>query len=129
MILGYRHPAVSEAIAAQLSVGPTLTLTHPVEVQVAQMLTEMVPCAEMVAFGKNGSDAVTAAVRLARAVTGREMILQYGGHGFHYWFVALHRRARRPTGARVARAPIPVQRSRARSRACSTSIPARLPRS
>ena len=47
----------------------------------------MVPCAEMVAFGKNGSDAVTAAVRVARAVTGREVILQYGFHGFHDWYV------------------------------------------
>ena len=49
----------------------------------------MFPCAEMVAFGKNGSDAVTAAVRLARAVTGRNTILQYGGHGFHDWYVAM----------------------------------------
>ena len=88
VILGYGHPAVTEAIASQLAVGPTLTVTHPVEVEVAELLTRMVPCAERVAFGKNGSDAVTAAVRLARAVTGREMILQYGGHGFHDWYVA-----------------------------------------
>jgi glutamate-1-semialdehyde 2,1-aminomutase len=90
VILGYRHPAVTAAIAAQLPVGPTLTLTHPLEVEVAELLRAMVPCAEMVTFGKNGSDAVTAAVRLARAVTGRELILQYGGHGFHDWYVALH---------------------------------------
>jgi glutamate-1-semialdehyde 2,1-aminomutase len=90
VILGYRHPAVTEAIATQLPVGPTLTLAHAIEVEVAATLTEMVPCAEMVAFGKNGSDAVTAAVRLARAVTGRETILQYGGHGFHDWCLALH---------------------------------------
>jgi glutamate-1-semialdehyde aminotransferase len=88
VILGYSHPAVSEAIVAQLPAGPTLSVTHPIEVEVASLLTKMVPCAEMVAFGKNGSDAVAAAVRLARAVTGRETILQYGGHGFHDWSLA-----------------------------------------
>jgi glutamate-1-semialdehyde aminotransferase/MoaA/NifB/PqqE/SkfB family radical SAM enzyme len=90
VILGYGYPAVAEAISAQLPVGPTLTLTHPIEVEVATLLTEMIPCAEMVAFGKNGSDAVGAAVRIARAVTGREVILQHGVHGFHDWYVAVH---------------------------------------
>jgi glutamate-1-semialdehyde aminotransferase len=71
-------------------VGPTLTLTHPIEVEVAALLTKMIPCAELVGFGKNGSDAVTAAVRLARAVTGKDLIFQYGVHGFHDWFVAIH---------------------------------------
>jgi glutamate-1-semialdehyde 2,1-aminomutase len=90
VILGYRHPAVEEAVQAQLAAaaGPTLSLMHPVELEVASALIEMVPCAEMVAFGKNGSDAVTAAVRVARAVTGREVILHYGGHGFHDWYVS-----------------------------------------
>jgi glutamate-1-semialdehyde 2,1-aminomutase len=90
VILGYNHPAVEQAVRAQLAgpAGPTLTLMHPVEVEVARKLTEIVPCAEMVAFGKNGSDAVTAAVRIARAATGREVILHYGGHGFHDWFVS-----------------------------------------
>jgi acetylornithine/succinyldiaminopimelate/putrescine aminotransferase len=50
----------------------------------------MVPCAEMVTFGKNGSDVLTAAVRVARAATGREVILQYGVHGFHEWFTCMH---------------------------------------
>jgi glutamate-1-semialdehyde 2,1-aminomutase len=90
VILGYNHPAVEEAIRAQLAVpaATTLSLMHPIELEVASLLTEIVPCAEMVAFGKNGSDAVTAAVRIARAVTGREVILHYGGHGFHDWFVS-----------------------------------------
>ena len=85
VILGYRHAAVEEAIRSQFAAGPTLSLPHPIQLEVARMLIEMIPCAEMVAFGKNGSDAVTAAVRIARAVTGREMILQYGIHGFHDW--------------------------------------------
>jgi acetylornithine/succinyldiaminopimelate/putrescine aminotransferase len=57
------------------------------------MLTEMIPCAEMVTFGKNGSDVVTAAVRVARAATGKQVILQFGLHGFHDWFTCLHRGA------------------------------------
>lgn len=86
-LLGYRHPAVEQAIRAQLDCGPTLSMMHPLEIEVAELLTEMVPCAEKVAFGKNGSDALTAAVRTARAITGREHVLQYGMHGFHDWYV------------------------------------------
>jgi glutamate-1-semialdehyde 2,1-aminomutase len=90
VLLGYRHPAVENAIREQLAAGPTMSLMHPVEVEVARLLTEMVPCAEMVAFGKNGSDVTTAAVRLARAATGREVILQCGFHGFHDWYTCLY---------------------------------------
>ena len=90
VLLGYRHPAVEQAIRDQLEAGPTMSLMHPVELDVARALTEMVPCAEMVAFGKNGSDVVTAAVRLARAATGREVIVQCGFHGFHDWYTCLY---------------------------------------
>ncbi len=89
VLLGYRHPAVEEAIRGQLEAGPTLTLMHPLEVEVATMLTEMVPCAEMVTFGKNGSDALAGAIRVARAATGREVIFQHGVHGFHEWFTCM----------------------------------------
>jgi len=87
VMLGYRHPEVERAIRDQLAAGPNLSLMHPIEVEVAEALVEMIPCAEMVAFGKNGSDGLTAAVRLARAITGRDLILQCGMHGFHDWFV------------------------------------------
>lgn len=87
VLLGYRHPAVEEAIREQLVAGPTLSLMHTVEIEVAEMLQSMIPNAEMVAFGKNGSDSLTAAVRLARAITGRRTILHYGMHGFHDWYI------------------------------------------
>jgi glutamate-1-semialdehyde aminotransferase len=90
VLLGYRHPAVEDAIVDQLRAGSLLSLMHPLEIEVAESLARIVPCAEMVAFGKNGSDVVTAAVRLARAVTGREVILQHGVHGFHDWYTCLH---------------------------------------
>ncbi len=89
VLLGYRHPDVERAIVEQVEAGPTLSLMHPVELEVAAMLKEMIPCAEMVTFGKNGSDVVTAAVRVARAVTGRDLILQHGVHGFHDWYVSM----------------------------------------
>jgi glutamate-1-semialdehyde 2,1-aminomutase len=88
VMLGYRNRAVEKAIHDQLSAGPMLSLMHPVELEVASLLTEMIPSAEMVAFGKNGSDVVTGAVRVARATTGKKHILQYGVHGFHDWYVA-----------------------------------------
>ncbi len=91
VLLGYRHPEVEEAIRAQLEAGPMLSLAHPVEVELAEALIEMIPCAEMVGFGKNGSDVTTAAVRLARASTGRDLVLQCGFHGFHDWYTCQYR--------------------------------------
>lgn len=88
-LLGYRHPAVEKAIINQLQAGPTLSLMNPIEIEVARLISELVPCAEMVAFGKNGSDAVTAAIRIARSVTQRDIVLQYGFHGFHDWYTCL----------------------------------------
>ncbi|MBI3847794.1 MAG: aminotransferase class III-fold pyridoxal phosphate-dependent enzyme [Planctomycetes bacterium] len=108
VLLGYRHPDVERAIVAQLEAGPTLSFMHPLEVEVATRLTEMIPCAEMVAFGKNGSDAVTAAVRIARSVTGRERILQHGFHGFHDWFVGVYPEVRGiPDAVRALVHPFP----------------------
>ena len=94
VLLGYRRPEVEEAIKSQLAAGPTLSLMHPIEVEVASILTEMIPCAEMVAFGKNGSDVLTAAVRVSRTVTKRQVILQHGMHGFHDWYMCLHPQVR-----------------------------------
>jgi glutamate-1-semialdehyde aminotransferase len=88
VVLGYRHPAVEAAIAAQLAEGPLFSLTHPLEIEVGERVQAMVPCADGVAFGKNGSDVLALAVRIARAHTGRELVLHYGYHGFHDWFMA-----------------------------------------
>ena len=88
VVLGYRHPAVEAAIAAQLAEGPLFSLTHPLEIEVGERIQAMVPCADGVAFGKNGSDVLALAVRLARARTGRELVLHHGYHGFHDWFMA-----------------------------------------
>ena len=86
VILGHGRREVDDSISAQLRKGILIPSLHPLELEVAETICEIVPCAETVAFGKNGSDALTAAVRLARTVTGREIILHHGFHGFQDWF-------------------------------------------
>jgi len=87
-ILGYSDPDVNKAVSEQLKEGTMFTLPHPLEVQVAELIIENVPCAEMVRFGKNGSDATSAAVKLARAFTGKEKIIVCGYHGWQDWYIA-----------------------------------------
>jgi glutamate-1-semialdehyde aminotransferase len=86
--LGYRFPETDAAIADQLGRGATFSQMNRLEVEVAEMLVDRIPCAEMVRFGKNGSDATTAAVRIARAVTGRKLVAACGYHGWHDWYIA-----------------------------------------
>ncbi len=87
MILGYSYDIINEAIKKQLEDGTSFTLMHPLEVKVSEKLVELIPCAEMVRFGKNGSDATAAAVRIARAYTGKEVVATCGYHGWQDWFV------------------------------------------
>jgi glutamate-1-semialdehyde 2,1-aminomutase/spore coat polysaccharide biosynthesis protein SpsF len=61
---------------------------HPLEVEVAELLVEVIPCAEMVRFAKNGSDVTSAAIRVARAYTGREKVAKCGYHGAQDWYIA-----------------------------------------
>ena len=86
-ILGYAHEEVNAAVAAQLGQGHSFSLPHPLEVELAERLTRIVPCAEKVRFGKNGSDATSGAVRGARAFTGRERIACCGYHGWQDWYI------------------------------------------
>ena len=86
-ILGYAHEEVNEAVLLQLERGHSFSLPHPVEVELAERLTKIIPCAEMVRFGKNGSDATSGAVRAARAFTGRERIACCGYHGWQDWYI------------------------------------------
>jgi len=87
IILGYRYPAVDNAIKKQLKKGITFSLSSPLEYELAQMLIKHIPCAEMVRFGKNGSDVTSGAIRLARAVTGRDHVAVCGYHGWHDWYI------------------------------------------
>lgn len=99
VVLGYADPEVGEAVRRQMEEGISFSLPHPVEVEVAEILRELIPCAEMVRFGKNGSDVTSGAVRLARAATGREVILCCGYHGWQDWFIGTTTRNRGVPGA------------------------------
>jgi glutamate-1-semialdehyde 2,1-aminomutase len=85
--LGYNDPDVTRAVEEQLKDGVIFSLSHPLEMKVAEKIVEMVPCAEMVRFGKNGSDATSGAIRLARAFTGRDRVAVCGYHGWQDWYI------------------------------------------
>lgn len=87
IVLGYGDPDVDNAIRTQLYDGITFSLAHPKEAELAERLVRIIPCAEMVRFGKNGSDATTGAIRLARAHTGRDKVAICGYHGWHDWYI------------------------------------------
>ncbi|MEQ9370523.1 MAG: aminotransferase class III-fold pyridoxal phosphate-dependent enzyme [Coleofasciculus chthonoplastes F3-SA18-01] len=85
--LGYKDLDVTNAVRTQLDEGVIFSLPHPIEMQVAEKIVEMIPCAQMVRFGKNGSDATSGAIRLARAYTGRDRVAICGYHGWHDWYI------------------------------------------
>jgi glutamate-1-semialdehyde 2,1-aminomutase len=87
--LGYAYEPVDAAIRAQLADGITFSLMHPLEVEVAELVRELVPGAESVRYSKTGCDATTAAVRVARAWTGRDRVLCCGYHGWHDWYIGV----------------------------------------
>ncbi len=80
--LGYRHPAIDRAVTAQLEKGIIFSHPHRLEGEVAELLTEVIPCAEQARFLKTGGEANAACFRLARAHTGREHIVQVGYNGW-----------------------------------------------
>ena len=86
-VLGYRDPDVDIAIRRQLTQGITLSLPTPLETELAERLIKYIPCAEMVRFGKNGTDATSAAIRLARAATRRDHVIALGYHGWQDWYI------------------------------------------
>lgn len=80
--LGYAYPAVDDAIREQLPKGIISGLLSPLEVDVAKLLVDLVPCAEQVRYFKGGGEATAAAARVARRYTGRELILNCGYRGW-----------------------------------------------
>ncbi len=87
IVLGHGDPQFIEAITKQLALGTILSVEHPLTVELAETLCELIPCAEMVAYFIGGSSATQGALRCARAVTGREVIIRCGYHGWFDWCV------------------------------------------
>jgi len=84
--LGYCYDEVDRAVKAQMEKGVLFSMASPLELELAQILHEVVPNAEMVRFMKTGEDANLSNVRIARAHTKRDMILTSGYHGYPDWF-------------------------------------------
>jgi glutamate-1-semialdehyde aminotransferase len=84
MILGYRHPVIVEAMRRQADLPADYGAQHELEFAVSEQIQSMMPCAERVAFTSSGSEACQIAFRLARAFTGRDLILKFEGH-YHGW--------------------------------------------
>ena len=87
VILGYGDPHVDGAVIDQIGRGVNFSLATELEITLAEKLIEIIPCAEMVRYGKNGSDATSGAVRLARAYTGRDRVANCGYHGWQDWYI------------------------------------------
>jgi len=86
--IGHNHPDINDAIKCQLEKGTLFSMLNPLEVEVAEKLVDCIPCADMVKFSKNGSDVCAASIKLARHITGKEMIFCWGYHGFADWYIS-----------------------------------------
>ena len=87
--LGYAYPAVDDAIRAQLNDGITFSLMHPLEVELSELIARVVPNTEAVKIAKTGADVCSAAIRVARAFTGRDKVFCCGYHGWHDWYIGI----------------------------------------
>mgnify|MGYP001182680026 CR=1 FL=1 len=87
IIIGYNNKQINNAITKQLKKGIIFSLPTIVETQLSKKLCQLIPSAEMVRFGKNGSDVTSAAIRLSRAYTKRDHIIFCGYHGWHDWYI------------------------------------------
>ncbi|MEW5979734.1 MAG: aspartate aminotransferase family protein [Acidobacteriota bacterium] len=84
LILGHSHPSVVGSIVDQVQRLDLVGAQHELEMQVAEKICQMVPCADLVAFSNSGSEAVQVALRVARAFTQRTKIIRFEGH-YHGW--------------------------------------------
>ncbi|MFA6075358.1 MAG: glutamate-1-semialdehyde 2,1-aminomutase [Negativicutes bacterium] len=90
VILGHADDRVLKVVRTQLEKGSNFTRPSVIEAEIAEKLVNLIPSAEMVKFAKNGSDVTTAAVKLARAYTGKDIILRCSDHPFfsvNDWFI------------------------------------------
>ena len=87
ILLGYNYPAVTKRVTEQIKRGTLFSLPHRLVGELAEKIVELIPCAQQVRFLKTGSEATSAAVKIARAYTGKGGILCFEGHyhGWHDW--------------------------------------------
>ncbi|MEK7116763.1 MAG: aminotransferase class III-fold pyridoxal phosphate-dependent enzyme [Patescibacteria group bacterium] len=88
IILGYQHPLIERSVLRQRQKGTIFSIPGDLEVVLAEKIVGLLPYIEMVRFGLNGSDVTTAAIRVARAYTGRDHVAKCGYHGWPDWAIA-----------------------------------------
>src|SRR5437868_12126257 len=84
LLLGHGHPEVVEAVRRQISRGVHYGASHELEIEWAELIRQLIPCAERVRFTVTGTEATQLAMRVARAYTGKPKILRFAAH-FHGW--------------------------------------------
>jgi len=87
-VLGYADPDVDTAVIEAIQNGNSSSLNCPEEVELADLLCELHPWADMARFARTGGESMAIAVRIARAYTGRDKIAFCGYHGWHDWYLA-----------------------------------------
>src|SRR5689334_18929238 len=115
MILGYRHPAIVEAMRRQAELPADYGAQHELEFLVSEQVQKLMPCAQVAAFTSSGSEACQIAFRLARAFTGRDLILKFEGH-YHGWMdgaLVSYKPTADEAGARDAPNRVPGSRGQA----------------
>lgn len=85
IVLGHCYPRVDEAVKREIENGFLLTFVKPIQNMLAEKLIEIIPCAERVIFLKTGSEATSAAIRIARVYTRKDKVVRWGFHGWHDW--------------------------------------------
>lgn len=89
MLLGHSPDPVVKAVSRQLEAGIGFGASHELEAELAEAVCRTVPSAELCAFTSTGSEAVQAAIRVARAATGRNRVVKFLGH-YHGWLDSVH---------------------------------------
>ena len=88
VMLGHAFPPVIEAVQRQLPLGQLYATSSPLELELARLIIELVPCAEMVRYARSGGEACAVAVRIARSYSRRDKVLFCGYHGWHDWYIS-----------------------------------------
>ena len=87
-ILGYAEDQIDQAVVGAIRKGSMCTLNAPEEVELAKVLVQLHPWAQMVRYTRSGGEAMTVAVRIARAYSSKDKVLFCGSHGWHDWYLS-----------------------------------------
>jgi len=97
-VLGYADPDVDDAVRVIINKGTSCSLNCPEEVELAELLCEIHPWADMVRFARTGGESIAIAVRIARAHTGKDKVAFCGYHGWHDWYLSANLGTRNALG-------------------------------